>query len=84
MASRQQLIRKRSKELLDKGYPPGIVNLAMEWAVGSAEGMAGYALNQGFSDDDNNDVEKLTVKFLPRYLKDSENWIKSFGHQPKQ
>ena len=84
MASRQQLVTKRKKELLAKGYPPGIVNLSMDWATGSAEGMANYVLQEGFGDDDNPDVEKLTVRFLPRYLRDCENWIKSFGHQPKQ
>jgi len=84
VANRQQLISRRRKELLGKGYPPGIVELAMSWATGSAEGVANYALQQEFSDDNDRDVEQLTVKFLPRYLKDSENWIKSFGHQPTQ
>ena len=83
MASRNELIKKRISELLKKGYPAGVVNLAMDWASGSAEGMANYVLKEGFSNNEDNDVEKLAVKFLPRYLKDSENWIKSFGHEPK-
>ncbi|MFH1486569.1 MAG: hypothetical protein ABIH46_10900 [Chloroflexota bacterium] len=83
MAARQQLISRRRKELMAKGYPNGIVDLAMSWALNSAEGMANYVLQQDIADSENSDVEKMTTRFLPRYLKDSENWIKSFGHQPK-
>jgi len=82
MASRQELIQKRRKQLLSKGYPPGIVNLAMDWAVGSAEGMANYGLSLGNSDNPGEDLEVMANKFLPRYLKDAENWIKAFGHEP--
>ena len=84
MANRQLLINKRHKELLGRGYPSGIVELAMDWALNSAEGMARYFSQQGLSDDNDNDLDTLTIKFLPRYLKDSENWIQSFGHRPKQ
>lgn len=84
MANRQQLINKRRKELLGRGYPPGIVDLAMDWALNSAEGMASYFSQQGFSDNNDNDLDTLAIKFLPRYLKDSENWIQAFGHHPKQ
>jgi len=80
--SRGQLITRRKKELLKKGYPPGIVDLAMDWALNSASGMAAYVTQQDLSDDNDNDVEKTTVLFLPRYLKDCENWIQAFGHRP--
>ena len=82
MASRKELIEKRRKQLLSKGYPSGIVNLAMDWAVGSAEGMANYGLSLGNSDNPGEDLEVMANKFLPRYLKDCENWIKAFGHEP--
>lgn len=82
--NKQQLLDKRRKELLKKGYPSGIVELALEWAESSASGMASYVMQYDLSDDNDNDAEKMTVKFLPRYLKDSENYIKAFGHQPTQ
>ena len=83
MASRQELIQKHRKQLLSKGYPPGIVNLAMEWAVGSAQGMATYGLGLEDSDNPGEDLEAMANRFLPRYLRDAENWIKAFGHEPK-
>lgn len=81
MATRDELIKARKDELIAKGYKLGIVDLAMEWAVGSAGGMVNYALKV---DDDSQglDREKLLVTFLPRYLKDCENWIQAFGHEP--
>jgi len=82
MASRKQLIEKRRKQLLSRGYPSGIVNLAMDWAVGTAEGMANYGLSLGNSDNPGEDLEGMANKFLPRYLKDAENWIRAFGHEP--
>ena len=75
MASRQQLIAKRRKELLAKGYRPGIVDLALDWAVGAAEGMAGYVKRQGADGD-------LTDQFLPRYLNDCEKWAKGITGEP--
>lgn len=83
MAARKQLISDRRKELLARGYPKGVVDLAMNWALNSAEGMANYVLQEDLDDSENSDVEKMTTRFLPRYLRDSETWIKSFGHQPK-
>ena len=83
MASRKELIDKRRNVLLKKGYPPGIVGLAMEWAMGSAEGMANYVRQQGNPEDSEEDLEALADQFLPTYLRDCENWIKSFGHEPK-
>ena len=82
MASRKELLEKHRKQLLSKGYPPGIVNLAMDWAVGSAEGMANYGLSLGDSDNSGEDSTFMADKFLPRYLKDAEKWIRAFGHEP--
>jgi hypothetical protein len=81
MPTVNQLIGARRKELLALGYKPGIVNLAMEWAMGCADGMAGYALKVS---DESEQVSRdnLVVTFLPRYLKDCEKWIQAFGHQP--
>jgi len=75
MASRKQLIERRRKELLAKGYRPGIVNLALEWAVGSADGMASYVEKQGVNGT-------LADQFLPQYLIDCENWAKSIHGEP--
>jgi len=75
MASRKQLITKRRKELLAKGYRPGIVNLALDWAVGAAEGMAAYVKKQGADGD-------LTDQFLPQYLNDCEKWAKGIVGEP--
>lgn len=83
VASRKELIEKRRKVLLNKGYPPGIVNLAMDWAVGCAEGMATYASRSGNPEDSEEDLEALANQFLPTYLRDCEKWIQSFGHEPK-
>ncbi|MBA7711426.1 hypothetical protein ES703_120389 [subsurface metagenome] len=76
MASRQELIEKRRKELLAKGYRPGIIDLAMEWAVGSAQGMADYVAKQGGPDS-------LADQFLPQYLQDAEKWMKSIVGEPQ-
>ena len=75
MASRKQLIAQRSKELLAKGYHPGIVNLAIEWAQGSAQGMADYVSKQGGKDS-------LADQFLPQYLEDCEKWMKGIVGEP--
>ena len=75
MASRKQLIERRRKELLAKGYAPGIVNLALEWAVGSADGMASYVKKQGLDG-------ALADQFLPQYLIDCEKWAKSIHGEP--
>lgn len=79
MPTRRELINKRKKELLALGYMPGIVNKAMQWADGCAQGMANYAIEPN---DPRAEREKLVVQLLPKYLEDSEVWMKSFGHQP--
>lgn len=81
MPTRDELIRKRKKELLSLGYKPGIIDIAMDWAAGCAEGMANYVTKAGL-DQEGNSHEKLLVKFLPQYLNDSERLIRSFGHEP--
>jgi len=78
--SRSELVAKRRQELLDKGFRPGIVGKAMDWACGSAEGMARYMAKQGASDGA---FDKLVLQFLPRYLQDAEKWIKAFVGDPE-
>ena len=73
-----KLIDKRRKELLSLGYNPGIIEVALAWALGSAEGIAKYV--QKMSHDDSLDMEE----FLPQYLQDCEKYIQSFGHEPKK
>lgn len=71
---RDSLISARKKELIELGYKPGIVDLAMEWAVGSAEGMARYG----------GEAENLVAaanKYLPNFLRDVERYMRSFGHE---
>lgn len=82
MSKRNDLIRQRKKELLELGYKPGIVNLAMDWAASCAEGMATYALKEDIEGNTSPSFEELTVTFLPQYLRDAEKWIRSFGHEP--
>jgi hypothetical protein len=80
MPTKDELIRARRQELLALGYKPGIVELSLEWAVGNADGMAGYAL-KGDLEDQRLSRETLTVRFLPQYLKDCEKWIIGIGHE---
>lgn len=84
MASRKELVEKRRQQLLNKGYPKGVINMALEWAQNSAAGMATYVHQIDASDDEDREAEKLTVKFLPRYLKDTEKYIQSFGFRPSR
>jgi len=78
MPTKDELLNKRKKELLALGYKQGIVDLAMQWAEGCAEGMANYALD---SDDRRSNRAQLVVQFLPPYLNDCEKWMRSFGHE---
>jgi hypothetical protein len=75
MANKRELINQRKKELLAKGYKPGIVNLAMEWAIGCAQGNADHFQKQGVKVD-------LTNEILPSFLKDAEKWILSLHGPP--
>lgn len=84
MTSRNELIKKRRQELLEKGFRPGIVDLAMDWAWGSAEGMATYVRKHAISDNPGEQLEDLAVQFLPQYLNDAETYIRSFGHEPEK
>ncbi len=79
--SKSELIANRRQELVAKGFRPGIVGKAMDWAEGSALGMANYMIKQGGSDGA---VDKLALRFLPRYLQDAEKWIKSFVGEPDE
>jgi hypothetical protein len=60
------LMEQRRQELLDKGYTANQVQLALDWARNSAQGMADYA---GVASD----------QLLARYLKDAENWLRGIG-----
>jgi len=79
MPSRRDLINQRKKDLVAKGYTPGIVDKAMQWADGCAQGMANYALDPGYNKTKR---EQLVIQLLPTYLKDCENWIRNLGHEP--
>ena len=70
VADPSELVEQRRAELLAKGYRRGIVELAIGWAVNSAEGMANYFGKDG-------DLG-LYEQFLPKYLQDAERWIRSF------
>jgi hypothetical protein len=65
---REELIQQRREELLGEGYSPGVVNLAIEWAEKSAEGSSDY-------------FQQPADLFLPRYLLDTEKYLKGLGAQ---
>jgi len=75
MANRRELIEARRKELLNMGYRPGIVQKALDWAEGSAAGMAGYVQKMGVDGS-------MADEFLPQYLQDCEKWMKSIVGEP--
>ena len=81
--SRSELIARRTAELLEKGYRRGIIDIAMGWAVGSAEGMATYVAKQAGEDEDGK-FDHLADQFLPQYLQDAEKWIRSFVGEPEK
>ncbi len=56
-------------ELLTKGYPGGVVSMAMTWAQNSAEGMATYLTK------DEKRFEELSQQFLETYLAEAEKYI---------
>jgi len=66
VSSPEDLIQHRREELLDQGYRPGVVALALEWAEKSAEGSAEY-------------FQQPAAIFLPRYLADTEKYLKGLG-----
>ena len=66
VASPEDLIQHRREELLDKGYRPGVISLALEWAEKSAEGSSEY-------------FQQPAALFLPRYLADTEKYLKGLG-----
>ena len=77
MANRRQLLEARRKELLNMGYRPGIVQKALDWAEGSAAGMAEYVEKMGGDGS-------MADQFLPQYLVDCEKWMKSIVGEPTQ
>jgi len=80
MPSTKELTTKRRKELLAMGYKPGIVDLAIAWALGCSEGMVNYVTKTGL-DDKESDHDGLIAQFLPQYLQDCENWMRAFGNR---
>ena len=66
MLSPEELIEHRREELLAQGYRPGVVELALEWAEKSADGSAEY-------------FQQPVTLFLPRYLADTEKYLKGLG-----
>ena len=79
MASKRELLNTRKNELLARGYHAKLVDLALEWALGSANGMVDYYLIES---DEPGEREKLLVQILPRYLKDCESWMQAVGEPP--
>lgn len=79
---RSELIATKKKQLLALGYMPGIVDKAMVWAEGCADGMVQYVRQQDLNDGNPVSSTELANQFLPQYLADSEKWIQSFGHHP--
>ncbi len=77
---KNELIANKRNELLKLGYKTGIIDVAMEWAVGNAEGIAKRAHQDVDEDPSSVDLDKLTVNFLPFYLARIERYIHSFGH----
>lgn len=77
MAGRRELLSAKKKELLGKGYTPGIVQKALDWAEGSANGMADYYTG-------GNPSPAMVTSFLPKYLEDCEKWIKSIVGEPEK
>ena len=59
------------------GYRPGAVQIALDWAVNSAEAMAEY-----YSDGAKDRV--APAQLLPRYLKDTENYLNGLGLNPRE
>ena len=67
------MVAARRSELLARGYRPGIVEIALEWAVNSASGMEDYHSPDGDSS------ANLFEQFLGAYLKDTERYIQAFS-----
>lgn len=80
MATKRELLDARKSELLARGYHAKLVDLALEWAVGSANGMVDYYLKDS---EEPGEREKLLVQILPRYLKDCETWMLAVGEPPE-
>lgn len=69
-------ISQRRQELLAKGHPPGVVNMAMTWARNSADGLAAYHSRDG------RNFDTLFEQFLESYLADAEKYINGLMGQP--
>lgn len=66
-------VDRRRTELLALGYPPGVVELSIDWARNSSKGMVKYVA-QPETPQAVRDL--IYAQFLQRYLMDTEKWIK--------
>lgn len=71
----QEMMDRRKEELKKLGYPENAIDLALEWAIGTANGMAQYFTSYKDNHDDEA-LQDMLVTVLPRYLKDCDEWIK--------
>lgn len=67
---KRDLLAGKEKELLDKGYLPGVARRAVTWALSRAEGIAGEVTSN------REEKEKLMGMLLPRFLDECELWAK--------
>lgn len=70
-------VEPRRQELLALGYRPGAVQIALDWAINSAESMARY-----YSDDGQHNVD--VAQLLPRYLTDTVKYLDGLGLNPAE
>lgn len=68
MASRRDLLAERKKELIAMGYTKNQSELALQWAVGCAEGMARKYAPEG-------EDSRLATEMLPQFLRDCPKWL---------
>lgn len=61
-------IERRHRQLLAKGYNKELVKIGIEWATGSARGMARYAASPS-------QQESLFNQLLDSYLREAEVYI---------
>ena len=72
----ESMIAQRRDELLAKGYPGGVVSMAMTWARNSAEGMATYLTKN------EEHFKVLFIQFLETYLGEAEKYIRGLVGDP--
>ncbi len=73
MDNLDKLLAHRQAQLLDQGYPPGVVGISIQWALASAEGQAAYFSNNGEL------FGCFLSQLLPHYLEKAECYLKGVG-----